>query len=83
MHAGRAWFGVVGEGGHSEMTAVGDTVNVAARLASLATAGEVLVSSHAAAQSDLPWGLERRMLELKGKERATEVVSVRVGFQPG
>jgi adenylate cyclase len=79
VSAGRAWFGVVGEGGHSEMTAVGDTVNVAARLASLATAGEVLVSSHAAAQSDLPGDLERRILELKGKERATEVVSVRIG----
>ena len=79
VHSGRAWFGVVGEGRHQELTAVGDTVNVAARLASLAKAGEVLVSADAAAASDLDPGLERRRLELKGKELATDVVSVRIG----
>lgn len=78
VHAGRAWFGVVGEGRHLELTAVGDNVNIAARLASLAQAGEVLVSAATAARSDLAAGLERRTLELKGKEQATEVVSVRV-----
>jgi len=78
VHAGRAWFGVVGEESHMELTAVGDAVNVAARLASLAEAGEVLVSADAAADSDLDPSLERRMLELKGKELATEVVSVRI-----
>lgn len=80
VHAGRAWFGVVGEGSHIELTAVGDAVNVAARLASLAEAGEVLVSTDAAAGSDLDIAaLQRRSLELRGKEHATEVVSVRVG----
>ncbi|MGH2356420.1 MAG: adenylate/guanylate cyclase domain-containing protein [Candidatus Limnocylindria bacterium] len=78
VHAGSAWFGVVGEGGHTELTAVGDTVNIAARLASEAQAGEVLVSAHAAANSDLDPGLERRTLELKGKSLGTEVVSVRL-----
>jgi adenylate cyclase len=78
VHAGRAWFGVVGEGSHIELTAVGDNVNVAARLASLADAGEVLVSADAAAASDLDPGLERRTLELKGKALGTDVVSVRV-----
>jgi adenylate cyclase len=78
VHAGRAWFGVMGEGQHIELTAVGDVVNIAARLASLAEAGEVLVSSDAAAASDLDPRLERRTLELRGKELATEVVSVRV-----
>ncbi|MGQ0607509.1 MAG: adenylate/guanylate cyclase domain-containing protein [Chloroflexota bacterium] len=79
VHAGRAWFGVVGEGSHVELTAVGDSVNVAARLASLARAGEVLVSADAAAASDLDPGLERRALDLKGKESSIEVVSVRIG----
>jgi adenylate cyclase len=78
VHAGRAWFGVVGEGTHVELTAVGDSVNVAARLASLAEAGEVLVSSAAAADSDLDPTLERRPIELKGKALETDVVSVRV-----
>lgn len=82
VHAGRAWFGVVGEGTHVELTAVGDTVNVAARLAALAQPGEALISTVAAAQSDLDPGLERRTLELKGKELPTEVVAVRVDSPP-
>jgi adenylate cyclase len=79
VHAGRAWFGVVGEAAHTELTAVGDNVNVAARLASLAQAGEALVSVEAAAASDLDPSLERRTLDLKGKSIGTEVVSVRIG----
>ena len=79
VNAGKAWFGVVGEGRHVELTAVGDAVNVAARLAATAQAGEVLVSVAAAEASDLDPGLERRTLDLKGKSGGTEVVSVRVG----
>ena len=78
VHAGRAWFGVVGEGTHMELTAVGDTVNVAARLAANAQAGEVLVSTDAASASDLDPGLVPRTLELKGKSLGTTVVSVRI-----
>ena len=78
VHAGRAWFGVVGEGSHIEITAVGDSVNVAARLASAAEAGEVLVSADAAAASDLDPALARQTLDLKGKSLGTEVVSVRI-----
>jgi adenylate cyclase len=78
VHAGRAWFGIVGEGTHLELTAVGDTVNVAARLAAVAGPGEVLVSADAAVASDLSSGMPRRSLELKGKSGLTEVVSVRV-----
>jgi adenylate cyclase len=78
VHAGRAWIGVLGEAGHTELTAVGDAVNVAARLASAAEAGEVLVSTDAAAASGLDPTLEQRTLELKGKSLGTEVVSVRV-----
>ena len=79
VHAGRAWFGVVGEGAHTELTAVGDSVNVAARLASHAQAGEALISIEAAAASDLDPSLERRTLDLKGKSLGTEVVSLRIG----
>lgn len=79
VHSGRAWFGAVGEGRHVELTVVGDAVNVAARLASVAHAGELLVSADAAAASDLDSTLERRVLGLKGKERPIEVVSVRIG----
>jgi adenylate cyclase len=78
VHSGRAWFGIVGEGTHVELTAVGDTVNVAARLASVAETGELLVSTDAASAADLDAGLERRALDLKGKGAPTEVVTVRV-----
>jgi len=78
VHAGRAWFGVVGDGSHVELTAVGDSVNVAARLASAAGAGEALISKTAAAVSDLDPSLERRSLELKGKQDPFEVVTVRI-----
>lgn len=78
VHAGRAWFGAVGEGSHVELTAVGDTVNIAARLASVAGPGEVLVSADAADAAGLDPNLERRALELKGKESVTQVVSLRV-----
>jgi adenylate cyclase len=79
VHSGRAWFGVVGDESHLELTAVGDNVNVAARLAAAATTGEVIVSADAAAAADLDPSLERRSLDLKGKELATEVVSIRIG----
>jgi adenylate cyclase len=78
VHSGRAWFGVVGEGSHVELTAVGDTVNVAARLAAKAQTGEILVSADAAALSELDPDLPRQTLDLKGKSAGTEVVSVQV-----
>jgi adenylate cyclase len=77
VHAGRAWFGVLGDEGHIEMTAVGDAVNVAARLASLAGTGELLVSADAAAAAQLDSSKgERRTLALKGKQESIEVVSL-------
>jgi adenylate cyclase len=78
LHSGNAWFGVVGEGTHIEMTVVGDAVNVAARLAGAAGPGEVLVSADAAAAAGLDPSLERRSLALKGKSVDTEVVTLRV-----
>jgi adenylate cyclase len=79
VHTAHVWFGAVGTGAHVELTAVGDPVNTTARLASLATAGEILVTSEAAAAAGLDPTLERRQLELKGKSVLTEVVSLRIG----
>jgi adenylate cyclase len=78
IHTGTAWVGsIVGASGVvADFTALGDNVNVAARLASMAGPGEILVSQVTldAAQIDTR-GLEERQLELRGK---SELVSVRV-----
>jgi adenylate cyclase len=78
VHTAKTWFGAVGQGSHIELTRLGDAVNVTARLASRAAAGEILVPSEAAAAAGLAPALERRSLELKGKSLATEVVSLTV-----
>jgi adenylate cyclase len=77
IHAGPAWVGAVGDDPHIELTALGDTVNTTARLASVANGGEILVTTAAAEAAGLDIGLERRSLELKGKEFPTEVVVLR------
>lgn len=78
VHTGLVWFGAVGRGDRVDLTAVGDGVNTTARLASVAKAGEILVTMETAAAASLDSGLERRQLELKGKQTLTDVVSLRV-----
>lgn len=69
-----AFVGVVGTAEHVEFTALGDNVNVTARLASEAGAGEVLVTMSAlrAAGRDRS-GLEQRRLNLRGRSDTTDV----------
>jgi adenylate cyclase len=76
VHTGRVWFGAVGDASHIELTAVGDPVNTTARLAGAAAAGEVLVSIEAAQAAGLDPSLQRRQLELKGKQLPVEVVTL-------
>jgi adenylate cyclase len=83
VHTGRVWFGAIGDGSHVELTSLGDVVNTTARLASAAGAGEILVSTEAASTAELEPGLERRSLQLKGKEQPIDVVVVRVGDSEG
>ena len=77
VHSGKAFFGAVGAAeGLTNMTAVGEEVNLAARLASKAEAGEIVVSEHAMNAAGMDsHGLETRRLELKG---IREPVAVRV-----
>lgn len=76
VHMGRAFVGKVGGQGVTDITALGDAVNVAARLASHAKAGEILVSDAAYDAAGLTFGdLEQRCLDLKGR---SEPVDVRV-----
>jgi adenylate cyclase len=82
VHTGLAWVGAVGDEAHTEVTALGDAVNIAARLAGSAAAGEVLVSSAAARSAGLDPLLKSYALALKGKEALTEVVSLRIEPDP-
>ena len=80
VHTGRSFVGTVGEGDALDFTALGDTVNTGARLAGLAGPGEILVSAEAATAGGLETaGLERRTLELRGRDQSVDawVASVR------
>jgi adenylate cyclase len=73
VHTGHAFVGRVGEGDACDFTAVGDAVNTTARLASTASAGEILVSASAAAASGLDTSeLEPRTLSLRGRGETVE-----------
>jgi adenylate cyclase len=78
VHTGRSFVGSVGEGDARDFTALGDTVNTTARLTGLAAAGDILISSAAADAGGLrTMGLERRTLELRGKEQQLDAWVVR------
>jgi adenylate cyclase len=73
VHTGVAYVGTIGEGDARDFTALGDAANTAARLASSAGAGEILVSSAAAAAAKLHTaGLEARSLTLRGRGENVE-----------
>jgi len=71
VHTGIAFVGSVGsEGGSSDITVLGDAANTAARLASSARQGEILISDAAYTAAGVNLGeLEKRQLELKGKSQ--------------
>jgi adenylate cyclase len=68
LDLGEAFVGNVGERSLFDFTAIGDVVNVAARLQGEAGGGEVLLSSRLAGRLERPPG-ERVELTLKGKDR--------------
>jgi adenylate cyclase len=82
IHTGNAFVGVVGSAGVSDITALGDDVNLTARLASVAAAGEILISEAARAAAGLATdGLEPRRVELKGRSEPVDAWLMRVGTE--
>ena len=81
VHAGVAYFGAVGTpDGLTKMTAIGDEVNMAARLASKAAAGEIIISEQALKEAGIEGSeLESRSLELKGISQSVDVRVMRAG----
>ena len=78
VHTGVAYVGTFGSSEQiSDFTALGDAVNTTARLASLASAGELLVSVAAAELADMAVsGFDRRTVAVRGREAGLEVYSI-------
>jgi adenylate cyclase len=83
VHTGVAYVGILGADQQiSGFTALGDPVNTTARLASLATAGELIVSVEAAARAGLDTSARpTRHVEVRGREAGLEVVSIMVSAE--
>jgi adenylate cyclase len=78
VHTGVAFVGSIGEGDDYDFTAVGDAVNTAARLASSAAAGEVLLSRATVDASGFDSvGFETRTLALRGRDASIDAVVAR------
>ena len=73
VHTGTSYVGTVGEGDAMDFTAVGDTMNITARLMTAAGPGEIVISGPAAAAAALDTtSLEHRSLELRGREEVVD-----------
>jgi adenylate cyclase len=81
VHTGDAFVGATAlDGSVDDFTALGDTVNTTARLASAAGPGEVLVSNASAEAAHLALGQEEhRVLGIRGRTEPIEVIVLRVG----
>lgn len=80
VNTGSCYFGTVQgiDGTFADVTALGDPVNVAARLGAASLAGEALVSEYACNAAGLAlFDCESRVLALKGKSQSTPVRVVR------
>ena len=77
LHTGPAVVGNIGSAHRMQYTAIGDTVNVAARLVGKAAAGQVIVSQEV--RSAAPSGVEFGYLgevDLKGREKRLKIYSL-------
>jgi adenylate cyclase len=74
IHTGLAYVGSVrSDSGSNEITVLGDTANIGARLCSMAGAGEIYVSKATAQAANLNEdGIEKRELNLKGRSEPIE-----------
>jgi adenylate cyclase len=80
IHTGLAYIGSVeADGGVSNISILGDAVNVAARLTSLAAPGELIISEETRQAAELKTdGMEARTLSLKGKSQSVDTRVIRI-----
>jgi adenylate cyclase len=80
LHTGEATIGYIGSDKRSEYTAIGDTVNLASRLESNATGGQILMTeATAAASGNLIPVNQREPLTVKNRTQPVTVLEVRWG----
>jgi adenylate cyclase len=80
VHTGKVFIGttVAGEAGAQDIHVFGDSVNVAARLAELAQAGEALITESAWRTAGLNVEhLSTRLIEMKGRTEPVSVIAIR------
>jgi adenylate cyclase len=75
VHTGEAFVGVVGSDEKLDFTALGDTVNIAARLGSIAAAGELLISCETWDRAGLGSPPAEREVEIAGRAKNLSVVA--------
>jgi adenylate cyclase len=85
VHTGVAYVGTLGSSQEiSDFTALGDSVNTTARLASLAGPGELLVTLAAAEHASFDaTGFDRRTVEVRGREATLDVYTLRAASETG
>jgi len=80
VHRGTAFVGVLGSGDRLDFSALGDTVNVAARLGSIAGPGEVVASRDLWLAAGRPAdGGVARTVEIVGRHEPLEIVAIAAG----
>ncbi len=78
VHAGPAYVGKVGSGNVNDFTALGDTINVAARLQAEAVAGEIVISEPVYQEVATRYpDLEQRAVTLRGKNEPFSIRTIR------
>ena len=82
VHTGEAFVGVVGSNEKIDFTALGDTVNVAARLGGVAGPGELVVSRTAWDRAGLGTPPVEREVEIAGRTGSLAVVSETLTKRP-
>jgi adenylate cyclase len=77
LHSGRAVVGNIGSEHRMQYTAVGDAVNVAARLVSSAESGQIVISGESLEAVRRPETLDHLgEVQLKGRDQKVEIYSV-------
>jgi adenylate cyclase len=83
VHSGESFVGIVGGAEKTDFTALGDTVNIAARLGALAGPGELLVSRSTWDRAGLGPPRDERVVEIAGREKTLAVIPLEMSAWHG